>query len=70
MFQAFEPVQRVVRLHGDDLNVRIDFFQIAAGAHDRAAGADAGDEVGDGCRLFGDKSPARYFHNGPADSSD
>ena len=46
MFQTFEPVQRVVGLHRDDLDLRIDFFQIAADAHDRAAGADAGEEMG------------------------
>lgn len=50
LVQVAESVDQVVvaRLGGDDLDVRLVFAQVAADAHQRSRGAEAGHEVGDG----------------------
>ena len=47
MLQAFEAVQRLVGLDRDDAHVRVALVEVAAGAHDRARGSEAGHEMGD-----------------------
>ena len=47
MLQAFEAVERPVRLHRDQLHRGLLLLQPPAGAHERAARAEAGDEVRD-----------------------
>ena len=47
MFEPLEPVERVIRLDGDDLDLGIVLFESSTGAHNRAGGADAGGEVRD-----------------------
>src|SRR5262249_55722837 len=45
VLEAFDSVPRVIGFDADDLDLWFPFAQIAAGSHDRAAGAEAGDEV-------------------------
>ncbi len=47
VLEAFEAVEGRVGLHGDALDARVELVQAAGGAHEGAAGAEAGDEVGD-----------------------
>src|SRR6185312_2615542 len=47
VLEAFEAVEGRVGLHGDAADVGVELAQAAGGSHEGAAGAEAGDEVGD-----------------------
>ncbi len=59
---------RAVRVDAPDLDRGIPLFQKPSGAADRAAGADAADQVRDACRRSGPRSPVRSARNAPASS--
>ena len=47
MLEAFEAVEGRVGLQADGLDGRVEFLEAARCAHEGAAGAEAGDKVGD-----------------------